>query len=432
MSARERRMKAWMGVAAAVAAVGVFGSGSAEGQQGQAPADGRVPVRAKTAKTPNPPPRTIEDEGPVSGGKVVRVPVNPSDPVAIINGETITRAALAEEAFIREGQKVLDAMISRTLVDQAMKARKLTVTAEEIDKEIDKYANNIAGVTREQWLANLQKEKRISTLQYKNDIIYPGLALRKLAEKRVQVTEKDMKDAFEAHYGEKLRVRIIMTMQERDAVALWNELKKNPGGFAHLATNDRRSIDESTKVQGGLLEQGLTRHAYPREVSDRAFRQLVDGDPEDTDATHKPKDGDITGPIQVTKETWILMKREGLLPAQPHNPKDPKVREMMHNMISEAKLKEAMGEVFEELIAASQVENMLTGQSKLANEGRNPDHTVDGNTKLMGLEKTEPAVTSGGASVKNRAAPAAVSPADRAAVDGFKKAAMGTGPATKK
>ncbi len=436
MSARERRMKAWMGVAAAVAAVGVFGSGSAEGQQGQAPGDGRVPVRGKTAKpakTPSPPSRTIEDEGPVGEGKVVRVPVNPTDAVAVINGETITRAALAEEAFIREGQKVLDAMISRTLVEQAMKARKLTVTAQEIDAEIDKYANNIAGVTREQWLANLQKEKKISAVQYKHDIIYPGLALKKLAVGRVQVTEKDIKDAFEAHYGEKLRVRIIMTMQERDAIALWNELKKNPGGFAHLASNDRRSIDESTKVQGGLLEQGLTRHAYPREVSDRAFRQLVDGDPEDKDTAHKPKDGDITGPIQVTKETWILMKREGLIPAQQHNPKDPNVRKMMENMIFEAKLKESMGEVFEELVAASQVENMLTGQTKLANEDRNPDHTVDGDAKLMGHTKPEPASTTNGASPKARAAAAAaVSPADRAAVDGFKKAAMGSGPATKK
>lgn len=425
MSARERRMKAWMGVAAAVVAVGVFGSGSAEGQQGQG--DGRVPVRAKTAKTPNPPPRTTESEGPAAEGKVVRVPVNPTDAVAVINGETITRAALAEEAFIREGQKVLDAMISRTLVEQAMKARKLTVTAQEIDAEIDKYANNVAGVTREQWLANLQKEKKISAIQYKHDIIYPGLALKKLAEKRVQVTEKDIKDAFEAHYGEKLRVRIIMTMQERDAVSLWNELKKNPGGFAHVATNDRRSIDESTKVQGGLLEMGLTRHAYPRAVSDRAFQQLVDGDSEDKDSTHKPKDGDITGPIQVTKETWILMKREGLIPAQQHNPKDPKVREMMEKMIFEAKLKEAMGEVFEELVASSQVTNMLTGQSKLANEERNADHIVDEDAKLMGHTTTQ------GASPKVReAAAAAVSPADRAAVEGFKKSAMGNGPAPKK
>ena len=431
MSARERRMKAWMSVAAAVTAVGVFGSGSAEGQQGQSPA----PARSKaTAKTPSPPSRTVEDDAPISEGRIVRVPVNPTDAVAVINGEVITRAMLAEEAFLREGEKVLDAMISRKLVDQAMKARKLTITAQEIDAEIDKYANNIAGVTREQWLANLQKDKKINPIQYKNDIVYPGLALKKLAEGRVQVTEKDIKDALEAHYGEKLRVRIIMTLQERDAIAMWNELKKNPGAFAHMAANDRRSVDESTKVHGGLLEQALTRHAYPREVSDRAFRQLVDGDPEDKDPTHKPQDGDVTGPIQVTNnEAWILMKREGLIPAVQHNAKDENVRKMMKNMIFDAKLKEAMSEVFQELIAASQVDNKLTGQTKLANEDRNPDHTVDGDAKLMGHSQPAPATTTQGASPKARqAAAAAVSPSDRAAVDGFKKAAMGNAPATAK
>lgn len=433
MSARERRMKAWMSVAAAVAAAGVFGSGSAEGQQGQGQGDGRVPARAKAAKTLNPPPRTTEADEPATEGKIVRTPVNPTDAVAVINGEVITRAALAEQAFINEGPKVLDAMISRKLVDQAMKARKLTVTAGEIDAEIDKYANNIAGVTREQWLANLSKEKKISAVQYKNDIIFPGLALKKLAEGRVVVTEKDIKDAFEAHYGDKLRVRIIMTMQEREAVALWNELKLNPGGFAHLAANDRRSVDESTKVHGGLLEQALTRHAYPRKVSDIAFKQLIDGDPEDRDPAHKPKDGDITGPIQVDQDAWILMKREGLIPAVQHNAKDENVRKMMKDRIFDAKLKEAMSEVFAELIAASQVENKLTGQSKLAHEDGEPVNTTDPNVKLMGQTKTEPASTRQGATSKAReAAAAAVSPADRAAVAGFKKAAMGNGPATQK
>jgi len=426
MSARDRR-RMWTSVATGVAAVGLFGSGVATGQQ---PA-------AKIKAAPAPPPRSTPAEGndaPAPEGKIVRVPVNPTDAVAIVNGEVITRAQLAEEAFIREGEKVLDAMVSRKLIDQAMKARKIVVTAQEIDAEVDKYANSIAGVTREQWLANLAKERKISPSQYKNDIIFPGLALKKLAEGRVQVTEKDMKDAFEAHFGDKLRVRIIMTMQERDAVDIWKQLKQNPGGFPHIATNDDRSMDQSTKAHGGLLEQPLTRHAYPREVSDRAFQQLVDGDPEDKDPAHKPKDGDITGPIQVTKETWVILKREGLIPKVEFDPKDPKVRETMHRAIFDAKLKESMSEVFDELIQASQVENRLTGQVKLAHEDKHPDHRVDGEVKLMKQGEPTPAEapSKGTTAARSKAAAGAVKAEDRATADSIKRTVNGTGTTKKK
>ena len=428
MIAKDRR-RMWMSVASGVAAVGLFGSGTATGQQ-------PAPTKAKAAPAPPPRATAADRDEPAAEGKVIRVPVQPGDAVAVVNGEIITRAQLAEEAFIREGQKVLDAMISRKILDQAMKVRKLTVTAQEIDAEVDKYANNIVGVTREQWLANLAKERKISPQQYKNDIIFPGLALKKLAEGRVQVTEKDMKDAFEANFGDKLRVRIIMTSQERDAVAMWTKLKENPGGFAHLAANDDRSLDQSTKVHGGLLEQALTRHAYPREVSDRAFQQLVDGDPEDKDPAHKPKDGDISGPIQVTESTWILMKREGLIPKISYDAKDPKVREAMHRLIFDAKLKESMSEVFDKLIQASQVDNKLTGQTKLANEDRHPDHRVDGNVKLMkqGDPTPDPVASKASAAARSKAVvtSGAVKAEDRAAAEGFKKSAAGVGTSTKK
>ena len=92
-----------------------------------------------------------------------------------------------------------------------------------------------------------------------------------------------------------------------------------------------------------------------------------------------------------------------------------------------------MSEVFEELVAASQVENKLTGQTKMANEEQHPDHTVDRDVKLMGDGKNVPATTTEGPSPKARAAAAsAVSPADRAAVEGFKKTMTGDGPPTKK
>jgi hypothetical protein len=313
--------------------------------------------------------------------RTVAVPVNPSDPVAVINGEAVTRAQLADECVSRKGQEILETMIARKLIDQAIRARKMEVTAAEIDAEIEHVAQTVAGLGREAWLRTLDKERGISPVQYARDIIYPTLALRKLAAPQVQVTEQDLRDAFEAQFGEKLRCRIIMVDKLRVGQDVWEELKKNPGGFEKVAQT--QSIDVTSRSLGGLLGEPITRHAHPRNVSDAAFLQLVDGDPKDQDPTHKPKDGDFTGPIQVAESNWVIIRREGLIPAQGADFKDPAIRKMLHEMMFEAKVKSKMGDVYQELFRSAAIENRLTGGMKLANEEQRPEHQVDGNVSLM-------------------------------------------------
>lgn len=337
----------------------------------QAPAP--VPAPAK--------PRTPPGQAPQF--KMMALPVNPTDPIAIINNEVITRAQLADEAVARKGEEILETLIARKLIDQALRAQKLEVTAGEVDDEINVVAHKVAGIGREAWLRTLAKERGISPIQYARDIIYPAIALRKLAKDRVQVTEQDKKDAFEAQYGDKLRCRMIMVDSLPKAKEIWEELRKNPGGFEKLAME--RSMDSGSRSLGGLLAEPISRHAHPRTVSESAFYQLVDGDPKDKDPSHKPKDGDFTGPIQVAEATWVLLRREGMLPAQSVDQKSEIVQKQLHEMIYEVKLKEAMGEVMVELMRRAAIENKLTGQLKLANEAVDVDQEV----KLMGGRPNE-------------------------------------------
>ena len=339
----------------------------------QAPPRGRNPV------PPAPAARKAAPGGNEGGQfKLVQVPVNPTDPIAVINGEVITRSQLADECVARKGEEILDTLVARKLIEQALKAMKLEVTPAEIDAEIDSVAGRVAGIGREAWLRTLDKERGISPVQYARDIIYPALALRKLSKDRVQVTPQDMKDAFEAQYGEKLRCRMIMVDKIQTAKEIWEELRKNPAGFEKLAMD--RSMDSSSRSLGGLLAEPISRHAHPKTVSDSAFYQLVDGDPKDGDASHKPKDGDFTGPIQVAEATWVLLRRESLAPAQPVSPTDERVKKNVYEMIYEVKLKEAMGSVMQDLMHAAAIDNKLTGHVKLANEQVDVDQQV----KLMG------------------------------------------------
>jgi parvulin-like peptidyl-prolyl isomerase len=248
----------------------------------------------------------------VPGLKETAVPVNPTDAIAVVNDQVITRQQLADECVARKGKEILETLINRQLIDQALKSKKLEVTAAEIDAEIDSVAGRF-GIGREAWLRSLDKERGISPLQYARDIIYPALALRKLSTGRVQVTPEDLKKAFESQYGDKLRCRIIMVDKITKAQDIWEALRKNPAGFEKMA--QEQSMDLSTRSLGGLLAEPITRHAHPENVADAAFAQLVDGDPNDKDPSHKPKNGDFTGPIQASESTWVILRREGVIEA---------------------------------------------------------------------------------------------------------------------
>lgn len=367
-----------MGIGLAVLAVS--GTRAAWAQQA---ADPRLNLTPPVPHAQNPAPRQPTDLRAIPTPKVQvkAIPVNPSDPIALVNNQAITRQQLADECVAKKGKEVLDVMIRRLIIDQAMAQAHLTVTPAEIDEEIDAIAARF-GIPREGWLRTLDKERGISPAQYAREIVYPAIALRKLCANRVQVTPKDLKDGFEAKYGEKLHVRMIMVNTQNKALQIWEDLRKNTGAFERVAKD--QSMDPGTRAMGGLVPQPISRHLYPN-LSDGAFHQLVDGDPRDHDPSHKPKDGDITGPIQIDEHAWVILRRESLDPARKVGSlKNENIRQSVYEEIYQVKLQEAMEKCLHELLKRSSVENRLTGAVKLANEENNKDYQVDGDAKLMG------------------------------------------------
>jgi hypothetical protein len=152
-------------------------------------------------------------------------------------------------------------------------------------------------------------------------------------------------------------------------------------------------------------------------VSDSVFRQLVDGDPQDKDLNHKPKDGDISGPIQVTESTWVLVKRESLSPAQPYDPNNADLRDQIRNMIFEAKIQQEMSTLMDELYAAASIDNRLVGRTKQANEQVELTSHMEGEVKPLSGQAPSPRTSPGAplpgaaSTVPNtRSAPAGITP----------------------
>jgi foldase protein PrsA len=342
---RVERLRQCAAVLAAVCAIGGVSALAQQQQKGQG-------AQPKSTQVPN--------VGEVKA-TVKAVPVNPTDAVAVVNGEKITRAQLADECVARKGTEILDSLIARLLIEQAMRANKLQVTAPEIEGEIEKVAHDMAGITKEAWLRELEKNRSISPYQYRRDVIYPSIALRKLATvQQVVVTDADLQTAYEAKYGDKLVCRMIMVPTLDDARQIWNIVKRNPAGFQKEA--ELRSRDEASRAIGGMLGRPLSRHEQPPQFSNAAFTQLVDGDKLDNDPAHKPKDGDISGVIQVNEMSWVILKREGLIPDQKRDWKnDPDLRKELQDLMFEAKVRERMTNLLEQLTDRSSIENRLTG-----------------------------------------------------------------------
>src|SRR5262245_53488233 len=149
-------------------------------------------------------------------------PTSNADPavVAKVNNEEITYKALAEEVIARKGVEVLDTMISRLLVEQACRTQGIKITAQEINEEILRTAERL-NMTVEKYFAWLKQERGIEPQQYQRDIVWPGLALKKLARKNVSVSQEDIEKGFEAYYGEKMRCRWIMFNDQRIASRVW-------------------------------------------------------------------------------------------------------------------------------------------------------------------------------------------------------------------
>jgi foldase protein PrsA len=367
--------KSWLAVTGAwlvvgVGAVGVTSLGTAFAQSKGTPAPAR-----KTAEVPDVKVRQVH------------MLVSPNEPIAKVNGHPITRQQLADACVARRGEEILETLIARELIDQDMKKRKIAITPAEVDAEIERVARTLAHVSKEQWLATLADKKKISPSQYAHDIIYPSLALRKLTADQVKVTDEEIAEALESYYGEKLKCRIMMFDNLGTAKQTWEDLKKTPTAWDKLVAE--RSIDQATRSVGGMLTEPIARHAEPRNVSDAAFRELVDLDPNintDDPAERKkymPEDGDITGVIQVTEGSWVIMRRESLEPKKVVPKNDKMLAEQFRQTLHDAKLESQIGMYYGELLRGADIENRLTGDIKMANEERHPDSRLDGNVKLM-------------------------------------------------
>jgi hypothetical protein len=243
-------------------------------------------------------------------------------------------------------------MISKMIVMQACQQRGITISAAEVDQEIGRTAERLK-LTHEGFLKMLKDQRNLDGKQYAEDIVLPGLALKKLATPYVKVTEDDVEHGFESMYGAKVKCRWIMFDDQKNAMNAWNELRatvKKGETKVELAEFERQvtrwSTDVGSRALGGQI-QPISHHTTPR------FQELEKA------AFAMKEDGEISKVVQL-ENAHVILYREALI--SPANVKLEAVRRDIETEIYEAKLRDQIGRVFQELKDRSAVENLLTGE----------------------------------------------------------------------
>jgi parvulin-like peptidyl-prolyl isomerase len=254
--------------------------------------------------------------------------------VATVNTQRITRDDLARECLRHCGKEVLESMINRLLIVQECRRQGITVTRADVDAEIQRMAKRF-NIPVDQWLKLLKQERNVTPEQYANDIIWPTLALRRLAGERLSISREELQNEFETQYGEMVRARLISVADPQKAKWLQAQAEAKPADFGNLV--ETYSEDAASASLKGLINP-IRKHGSYQEIEDAAFRM---------------RDGEVS-PVIHAGGQYVILKREGLIVAQhvSFQREAPKLEEILRDR----KMRQVAQDVFRQLQDRAHIE----------------------------------------------------------------------------
>lgn len=265
-------------------------------------------------------------------------------PVSRVNGQAISYEELARECIERHGVEVLDNVINRTLIQQACAQAGISVSSAEVNQEVTRIAKKF-GLPDDQWEKMLQAERGLTPIQYRRDVIWPMLALKKLAGREVQITREDLEKAYDDAYGPRAKVRMMVLENIRHATEIWEKAKANPDEFENLARD--YSVEPNSRALGGTVPPIRRNSGAHEELRKTAFRMKTPGE--------------ISGVIQTDVNQFVILKFEGFTDPIEHDPKDVQVT--LSEELRERQVQQMVAETFEKLKKGARIDNFLTRES---------------------------------------------------------------------
>jgi parvulin-like peptidyl-prolyl isomerase len=267
--------------------------------------------------------------------------------MAMVNREEITREDLARESLWHYGKEVLESLVNKHLIVQECAKFEVTVTQDEVNAEINRLAARF-GLPVDRWMKLLEEERGVNPTQYANDIIWPTLALRKLAGKKLQATDEEVQREFETQYGPAVQVRLIMCKALEKAQRVQAAAAANPDDFGKLAKQFSEDVN-SASAEG--LIQPIRMNVGYKEIETAAFAL---------------QDGQVS-PVIAVGDQHVVLRRERLIKAREINGRPVQLADVAENLreaIRDQKMRGVASKIFEQLQANAKVENVFNDPVK--------------------------------------------------------------------
>lgn len=261
------------------------------------------------------------------------------DVVAVVNGEKVSRQKLAQDCLVRFGEQVLENMVYKQLILGACQEQNIVITQTDINNEVGRLAQRFR-ITPEAYLQTITQKLGTDAQKYYKDIVWPTLALRRLAATRIQVAPADVKKRMDAKFGPRVQVRMIVSDDAAKAQQIHAAVKNDPDSFGKMAKD--HSVDPATASMRGMM----------RPISLNVF------EPEVEQAVFALKPGEISQIVAIKKQ-YLIFKCERHFPAAQLNEQQVAYYEKQTQAeLSEEKLTQVAEQIVTELQQRNQVVNV--------------------------------------------------------------------------
>lgn len=215
-------------------------------------------------------------------------------PVAVVNGEKITKGEFYKELEKAAGASVLVSLIKQKIILQAAKEEGVYPTEEEIKKEIELQSKMNPGLRSELAKQGITEE------EFKQEVA-ETLAEIKLITKGIEVSDKEIEDFFNRNKNafEIVRVRWIVTLSEE---AIKKAKEKLDAGATFETVAQDSSQDPYTKERGG--DMGYI-----------SIANLSRIDPKLAEAAQSLPLGKASGIIKLSGGKYAIIRVEERIPA---------------------------------------------------------------------------------------------------------------------